>query len=287
MPFMTFADGSANLPNFLQEGIRLLPCNYTVDGEPRVYDGNLDAFDIRGYYDLLRSGRVIKTSLLNAQCFLPAFSEALKKGLDVIYVSMSSGISGTFQAARIAAEELMSEFPGRLVHIVDSKTCGLGTGLQAVRSAELNAQGVDARDASRILDSEVEHACSYFTVDDLNFLKRTGRVSGATAAIGSMLNIKPILFGNSEGHIVSCAKVRGRKNAIARLAEIYREKAVEPENKTVYISHGDCAEDAQLLSEKICGIRKPAKMVICPHEPFSGAHVGPGMLGLFFCGSTR
>ena len=287
MSFITFADGSANLPNSLKTGITVLECDYTVNGEPAVYNGNLDEFDFHGYYEILRQGGLIQTSMLNTHRFMTAFRPVLEKGTDVIYVSMAGGISGTYQAAKTAAQELMEEFPERTVHIVDSKTCGLGTGLQAVRSAELNAMGVETEEAARILDAEVEHACSYFTVDDLNFLKRTGRVSGTTAAIGTVLNIKPILYGNSDGYIVSCSKVRGRKSAINGLAKKYQEKAVDTENRTVYISHGDCPEDAEVLAEKICRIKEPAQIVICPHEPFSGAHVGPGMLGLFFNGSER
>ena len=287
MPFVTFTDGSANLPGSLSEGITILPCDYTIDGIPMVYQGDLDRFNAHAYYDMLRKGSVIKTTLLNTQLFLDSFRPVLESGSDVIYMAMACGISGTFQAASIAADELMEEFPDRFVHIVDSRTCGLGTGMLAIHSSELSREGVDAREAARILDEEVPHCCSYFTVDDLNFLKRTGRVSGATAMIGTVLNIKPILYGTAEGNIVSCSKVRGRKKSIEALAEKYAEKAVEPENRRVYISHGDCPEDAQLLAEKVKAICEPKELIICEHEPFSGAHVGPGMLGLFFYGTER
>ena len=126
-----------------------------------------------------------------------------------------------------------------------------------------------------------------FTVDDLNFLKRSGRVSGATAMIGTVLNIKPILYGNEQGHIVACGKVRGRKKAIEALVEKFAQKATDTENRIVAISHGDCPEDAQALARTISAIAKPKQLVICQHEPFSGAHVGPGMLGLFFYGTSR
>ena len=287
MAFAVFADGSANLPGKLLQGIELLPCAYTLDGQQEIYDGDIDAFDAPGYYDKLRKGHLVQTSLLNTQLFLSRFTPALKQGLDVIYIAMSSGISGTYNAAVAAAQELMETFSDRFVHIVDSLGCGFGNGMLAVRAAELSREGMNARDAARVLDEEVPHACQYFTVDDLNFLKRTGRVNGVTAKIATVLNIKPILFGNSEGHIVSCGVVRGRRKAIEALAAKYREKHMKATHGRVYISHGDCLADAKTLSDLVCQITPDVSVCICQHEPFSGGHVGPGMLGLFFLGFER
>ena len=287
MPFSVFADGSANLPQKMLDGITLLPCHYTVNGEPRIYEGDVDHFDGRAFYDSLRKGAVIRTSLLNTELFVSRFAPVLAQGIDVIYISMSSGISGTFNAARIAAQELMETYAGRLVHIVDSLGCGFGNGLLAVRAAMLNREGVSTKEASEILDAEALHTCQYFTVDDLNFLKNTGRVSGLTAKIGTILNIKPILFGDSTGHIVSCAKVRGRKNAIEALVKKYAEKRMDTEDQHVCISHGDCLQDAETLASLVRGLTPSVPITICQHEPFSGAHVGPGMLGLFFRGKER
>ena len=287
MSFTVFADGSANLPGQLLEGIVLLPCTYNVEGVQHTYLGDVDHFDGHSYYESLRQGKKITTSLLNSHLFLTRFRPCLERGEDVIYVSMSSGISGTCHAARIAAQELSEEFPDRTVHIVDSLGCGFGSGLLAVRAAELSRQGLSAAEAGRILDDEVPHMCQYFTVDDLNFLKRSGRVSGATAMIGTVLNIKPILYGNAEGHIVACGKVRGRKKAMEALVEKFTQKALDTENHIVAISHGDCPEEAQALADAVTAIAKPRQLIICQHEPFSGAHVGPGMLALFFYGTSR
>ena len=287
MSFTVFADGSANLPGQLMEGIVLLPCTYNVEGVQHTYLGDVDHFDGHSYYESLRQGKKITTSLLNSHLFLTRFRSCLERGEDVIYVSMSSGISGTCHAARIAAQELSEEFPDRTVHIVDSLGCGFGSGLLAVRAAELSRQGLSAAEAGRILDDEVPHMCQYFTVDDLNFLKRSGRVSGATAMIGTVLNIKPILYGNAEGHIVACGKVRGRKKAMEALVEKFTQKALDTENHIVAISHGDCPEEAQALADAVTAIAKPRQLIICQHEPFSGAHVGPGMLALFFYGTSR
>ena len=287
MSFAVFADGSANLPQSMLDGIQLLPCEYTVDGVPQTYWGNVDRFDGHSFYELLKQGKVVRTSLLNTQLFLSRFGPILARGLDIIYISMSSGISGTFNAARLAAQELMELYEGRFVHIVDSLGCGFGNGLLAVRAAKLSRQGVDAREAAAILDAEVPHTCQYFTVDDLNFLKNTGRVSGVTAKIATVLNIKPILFGDSTGHIVSCAKVRGRRRSIEALAQKYEEKRLHTEDQQVCISHGDCLEDAEYLAGLVRAITPEVSITVCQHEPFSGAHVGPGMLGLFFRGRER
>lgn len=287
MPFAVFADGSANLPQSMLEGIRLLPDSYTLDGIPQTYEGDVDHFDGHAFYERLRNGSVVRTSLLNTQLFLTHFAPLLAEGMDIIYVSMSSGISGTYQAARIAALELMEEYKGRFVHIVDSLGCGFGNGLLAVRAAKLSREGMDARQAAAVLDAEVPHTCQYFTVDDLNFLKNTGRVSGVTAKIGTMLNIKPILFGDSTGHIISCAKVRGRKRAIEVIVKKYEEKHLDDQDLGICISHGDCLEDAQTLAAMVHDVTPDVPITVCQHEPFSGGHVGPGMLALFFRGKER
>jgi DegV family protein with EDD domain len=187
----------------------------------------------------------------------------------------------------MAAEELMEQFPGRTVHTVDSLGAGFGPGLLAIRAAQLRAEGKSAAEAGAILDAEVMHTLNFFTVDDLNFLKATGRVSGATAAIGTVLNIKPLLWGDPTGHIVALSKCRGRKKAIEAIVEIYRNRAIDAQNQRIAISHGDCLEEAQILADKVCQICKPKELIICPHEPFTGSHVGPGMLALFFFGEER
>ncbi len=287
MAFAVFTDGSANLPRKMLGGIQLLPNNYSIDGVPQEYRGNIDEFDGHSYFEGLKNGRSVRTSLLNTELFLRYFEPVLSKGTDVICVVMSSGISGTFNAAKTAAAELMERYKNRFVHIVDSLGCGFGSGLLAVKADQLSRQGMDAREASGILDEEVVHCCQYFTVQDLNFLKRTGRVSGMTALIGTALNIKPILYGDSTGHIVASSKVRGRKRAIEGLVKKYEEKRIDSDEQRICISHGDCLEDAQTLAEMVQAVTPGVPITICMHEPFSGSHVGPGMLGLFFRGKER
>lgn len=289
MSFSIFVDGSSNLPGeTLRElNIEILPCTYSMNGVPSTYDGNLDTFNAQEYYNMLRQGGKVQTSLLNTQLFLDAFRPVLEQGEDAVYFSMSSGISGTCQAARMAAEELLEEFPNRTVRVVDSLGSGFGTGLMACKASDLRAQGKSAVETADMMDADAQHTLQFFTVDDLNFLKRTGRVSVATAMIGTVLNIKPVLWGDPTGHITARGKYRGRKKAMQAIVEEYRNYVEDAENQRVAISHGDCLEEAQVLADMICAVAKPKQLIIAPHEPFTGAHVGPGMLALFFHGKTR
>lgn len=289
MSFTIFTDACSNLPGAVLTGrqIETLPFTYTIDGRQMLYSGDIDSFDAREHYDLLRSGQLISTSLVNAQQFIDGFRPALEAGRDVVYIGMSSGISGTYQASRMGAEELREEFPERTVRTVDSLGAGFGPGLLAIMAADLRDEGKTAAETADILERVKMDLCEYFTVDDLMFLRRTGRLSTTGALVGTMLGIKPILRGDEEGHIVVSRKCRGRKKAVDTLAQIYAERVVDPAGQRIAISHGDCEEDAKLLVEKIRAIAEPKELILCPHEPVTGSHVGPGMLGLFFFGSGR
>lgn len=282
-------DAFSNLPGSLLKtlNIQILPCTYFVEGEPVDYDGDVDTFDSHTYYDSIRQGKKITTALVNSQVFRDHFQPILDKGKDILYVGLSSGVSGTFQAARMAAQELMGEYPERKICTVDSLGAGLGVGLLTCLGAKLRGIGKSLDEVAEQLNDARMKLCEFFTVDSLEYLRRSGRVSAATAAIGSMLNIKPLLYGDYEGHIVSCGKFRGRKKVIEAILEKYRSLAVDPENGMVAISHGDCPEEAQALADRVCQIAKPKELIICPHEPFTGSHVGPGMLALFFLGKAR
>lgn len=289
MSFAIFTDACSNLPGSVLNGrqIRTLPASYTIGDEHITYLGDIDAFDARTHYDLLREGVSVRTSLINAQQFLDHFRTALEAGLDVVYIGLSSGISGTYQASCMAAEELHEEFPQRTIRCVDSLGAGFGTGLLSIRAADLRDAGKSADEAAALLRQDVHNLCQFFTVDDLMYLRRTGRLDSAGAIAGTLLGIKPILFGNSDGHIVTYHKCRGRKKAVDMLSKLYAERVVEPENQVVAISHGDCEEEALALAEKIKAIAAPKELILCPHEPFTGSHVGPGMLGIFFFGTGR
>lgn len=289
MSFAIFTDGCSNLPGDLLRklDIRVMSCTYRMGEQSITYSGDIDHFNAKEHYDLLRRGEVITTSLTNADTFARAFRPALEAGLDVVYVGISSGISGTYQAASIAAEELREVFPQRTIRTVDSMGAGLGTGLLTCRGADYRNAGMTADQAADLLDEDVKGLCEFFTVDSLHYLRRSGRISAATAAIGTMLNIKPLLRGDEEGHIVSCGKYRGRKKAVEAILQKYADLAVEPQNGRVAITHGDCPEEASALAAQVRAIAEPKELIVCPHEPFTGSHVGPGMLALFFFGSHR
>ena len=289
MSFKIFTDCSANLPGYLLRDldITVIPCTYMVDGEIAAYDGNLDNFDYKAYYDSLRAGKLVTTSLLNSAVYVENFTPTLEEGFDIVYVSLSSGVSGTYNASTIAARELMEQFPERTVRTVDSRGAGLGVGALTCLAADLRNEGLSVNEAADKLERAADHLCQYFTVDDLMFLRRTGRISTTVAAVGTLLGIKPLLWGNERGEIVDIAKLRGRRRAIDAIMRKYAEKVRDADKQRIFISHGDCIEDAEEIARRVREISEPRELIICPHEPFTGSHVGPGMLALFFFGTER
>lgn len=247
----------------------------------------LEEFGYREFYDKIRHGARIKTSLLNSEELCSAFRPVLDVGEDIMYLTISSGISGTYHSATMAAEMLMNEYPERRIRCFDSLGAGLGVGIQALRAKKLSQEGLDVDEAYNILIKERLNVCEYFIVDDLSHLRRGGRVTALQAVFGTMLSVKPILFGSDRGTIETCCKVKGRANAINTLADKYREKRLSDTPGIVGISHGDCIQDANKLAELVEGIAKPREIIIVPHEPLTGSHVGPGMLALFFYGTSR
>ena len=289
MSFILFSDSGCNLPQrkLRELDIRVIRFTYEMDGETILCPESPDGFDGQTFYQRLKNGAETKTSLLNVDDFLSAFRPWVESGQDVLYVGLSSGVSGTYQSSVLAARELMAEFPERHIQCVDSKGAGLGTGILTCRAADYRSEGLDVNQAAERLRQDAENLCEFFTVDDLMFLKRTGRVSGITATLGSMLQIKPMLRGDEEGKIVVCGKIRGRKRAIADLAEKYAKRVVDAGAQRVAISHGNCLEEARLLAEKVKEIARPKELILSIHEPLTGTHVGPGMLALFFFGEGR
>ncbi len=287
--FAVVTDGFSNLPGRVLKAldIHIMSCTYYVDGEPVEYSGDIETFDAHAYYDQMRQGKKITTALVNSQSFIDRFTPFVKKGMDVLYVGLSGGVSGTFQAAVLAAKELMEAFPGRVIRTVNSLGASLGTGILTCRGADLRDEGKTVDEAADILDEETLRLCEFFTVGDLEYLRRSGRVSAATAKLGTVLDIKPLLYGDYEGHIVACAKHRGRKRVVDAIVQKFEKLAVDVENSRVAISHGDCLEEAEALAARVCAIARPKEMIICPHEPFTGSHVGPGMLALYFFGTKR
>lgn len=289
MSFAIFADSGSNLPRRILDtlGVEIIPFTLWINGEAHVCPRCPEDFDSHAFYEKMRNRAEVKTSLINSAVFEDAFRPALEAGKDVLYFSLSSGVSGTYHSACLAAQELEEAFPERRVFVVDSLGAGCGTGLLACRAADARAAGQSAEQAYRGVLADRDRLCEYFTVDDLMYLKRTGRVKAVVALAGTMLNIKPLLWGDPAGKISVYGKARGRGKAIEAIAQKYRDKVVDPERSRVFISHGDCPEDAQRLADAVRQIAEPKELIVVPHEPLTGAHVGPGMLSLFFLGDGR
>ena len=282
-----FTDTSANLPLALtkKHSITVVPFSYTVNGKEADYPDDTD-FDGAAFYGAMRAGAVVKTSMVNPNLMAKYFERALSQGDDVLYVGMSGGISGTAQAAVIAAAELTEKYPERHIVTIDTYAASLGEGLQVLEAAGMIEQGKPLGEIKERLLARRPHMCQFFTVDDLAYLKRGGRISGATALVGTVLGIKPILCGDETGHIVSCGKVRGNKRAYAELANYFDTRALD-QSEMLGIAHADNEEGAQaliaLLREK--GFTGECLNVV--YEPVTGAHVGPGTVALFFYGKEK
>lgn len=282
-----FTDTSANLPVALtkQHHITVVPFSYTVDGKETDYPDDVD-FDGAAFYGAMRRGAVVKTSMVNPDLMANYFERALSQGDDVLYVGMSGGISGTAHAASLAVEELKEEFPERKVASIDTYAASLGEGLLVVEAARMLENGASFDEIVEKISQRRHVMCQYFTVDDLAYLERGGRVSKAAAIVGTVLKIKPLLRGDEEGKIVLCGKTRGRKQSLASLADFY-EKLVADKTEEIGIAHADDAECAQFLLDALRKRGFTGDCLTVCYEPVTGCHVGPGTVALFFYGVHR
>ena len=238
-------------------------------------------------YAGLRTGEAATTSAINPDRWARAMEPVLARGEDVLVITFSSGLSTTYQSAVIAANELQEQYPQRKIRVVDSLCASLGQGLLVWYACQKRSAGMDIEQLVSWLEESKPHIAHWFTVDDLMYLKRGGRVSAATALVGTMLQIKPVLHVDDEGHLTSVSKARGRKAAIAALAKQMEATGLSGENDTIFISHGDCREDAEALAAMLkqsCGV----KIVVIGYVgAVIGSHAGPGTLALFFLGKHR
>ena len=280
-----FTDTSANLPvEIIDEyGIEVVPFSYTIDGVEYIPERE---FDGKAFYAAMRAGSAVKTSMVNAGTFIERFKTALDAGKDVLYIGMSGGISGTANAALMAKQELDEEYPDRKIVVIDTLAASLGEGLFVIKAAEQLKDGVALDAIEETIRAQVPSMCQSFTVDDLKYLKNTGRVSGAAAIIGNVLSIHPILIGDYEGKIVVKAKVRGMKRTLDALAERYAELALS-KTETIGIAHADIEEGKAYLVQRLRDKGLTGKCLSVCYEPVTGSHVGPGTVALFFFGTDR
>ena len=281
--FRIVTDTSSNLPTaYLKaENITVIPFTFhTESGEQSCMD--TASFDAKAFYTAMRNGEKVTTSQIPPQRFVDNIRPMLENGEDVLFVSMSSGISGSYASSKIAANQLAEEFPERKILTVDTYSASLADGIVVMRAVEYRKEGLSIDETYQILRALRHRSAQIFTVGDLRYLKRTGRLSNLEAAVGTVLQIKPLLKGDPEGKIVCFAKVRGRQRAIEEMAKRYKELVVSPETQTVCISHADCEADAQILASMLRRSKPPKDILIVDYEPVTGSHVGPGALALFF-----
>jgi DegV family protein with EDD domain len=286
--FVIVTDSCCDLPKEYIYGnnipFAMLPFSYN----DREYLDDLgQSVSQKQFFDDLRAGALPNTSQANSESFYKIFKAAAELGKDVVYVGVSSGLSGTYNSANIGRTATLEEFPEARIHLIDVLTASLGQGLMVRKAVEMKNEGCTAEQIVHQIESDVQNLNTYITVEDLNFLKRGGRISSAAATLGLVLHIKPILTLNHEGKVIPLLKVRGRKKSITKLAEIVEDKIRNPETQTIAICHADCYEEAIRLKEEILEKVKVKEVLIHYVGPVVGRFSGPGALTVFFIGESR
>lgn len=285
MSYQIITDSCCDLTREQLQNLQVTCASLTVlyDGESHQNFSEPEA--VKAFYDRLRSGTLATTAAANPDDWARLMAAPLKEGRDVLVLAFSSGLSATYQSAVIAAQELREAYPQRQILVVDTLCASLGQGLLVYLACKKRDAGMPMGELAAWLEENKRNLCHWVTVDDLSHLKRGGRIGAATAIVGAMLNIKPIIHVDDEGHLISSAKTRGRRAAVEYLANKCRETVTDPE--TVFIGHGDCPKDAaqlEALLRETCGVKNVITGYI---GPVIGAHTGPGVLVVFFLGSHR
>jgi len=282
MPYIISTDSGSNMPIDLikQNDLLVVPLAYRYDDEDH-YTVDLSEFDGDRYYEMIKT-KDVTTSTVNIQQFCDAWEPYLKEGYDILHISMSSGISSTYQSSHMAAEMIKEEYPDRLIFTIDTYAASLAEALNVLDAVRYKNEGLSISEAAERLKKRRGFMRQIFTVDDLMFLKKGGRLSTASAIIGTMLNIKPILVGNEIGQIILERKERGRKAALKKVLEDYIKNVSNPINDIVGIAHSACEKDVQWLCDEIHKINPMQKIITEIYEPVTGCHVGPQTLALFY-----
>lgn len=287
--YRIITDSSCDLTQEMADELELavvpLSVNYQGQEYPNYLDGR--ALDPTSFYAGLRSGEMTSTTAANPTLWKQYIEPVLTEGKDALVLAFSSGLSTTYQAACIAAEELKEQYPDRKIEVVDTLCASLGQGLLCWYVANRKQSGASLEEARDFANETKINLCHWFTVDDLHFLKRGGRISATTAVLGSVLHIKPVLHMDNEGHLINMSKARGRKSSIQALAAKVGELCENPAEQTMFICHGDCMEDAQYLESLIKEQYGVPQVFINLIGPVIGSHSGPGTLAVFFLGKNR
>ena len=287
--FLIITDSTCDMPQEMADelGLAILPIRVSM--EDKEYAHYLDGRELgfHEFYEKLRAGVPAKTSAANQEDFLSLMEPALAAGRDVLYIGFSSGLSSTYNVGVMTAAQLAEKYPERKVYTVDSLSASLGQGLLVYHAVQQKLAGKSIDEVRAFVEENRLHLCHWFTVDDLQHLKRGGRVSAAAAAFGTMLNIKPVLHVDDEGHLIPVGKVQGRTTSIKALLKKMQETAIDPAEQVVFISHGDCEKDAEKLAAMVRESIGPKEIILNPIGPVIGAHSGPGTAALFFLGTKR
>ena len=286
MNYQIITDSCCDYPTPMYKELGLTFVPLTVEFRGKSFDDKNDD-SLKEMYDGFRAGEPAKTSAVNPSRWGEVMEAALRNGQDVLVLAFSSGLSTTYQSAVIAAEELTEKYPDRTIRVVDTLCASMGQGLLVWYACKKRDEGMSLEELySWCLENRL-HLCHWFTVDDLQHLKRGGRVSAAAAAFGTMLNIKPVLHVDDEGHLIPVGKVQGRTTSIKALLKKMQETAIDPAEQVVFISHGDCEKDAEKLAAMVRESIGPKEIILNPIGPVIGAHSGPGTVALFFLGTKR
>lgn len=287
--YVIVTDSSCDLnQEMVQEiGIEVLPLSFRIkDQELKNYPDNRDMVP-KDFYQLQREGEMATTSAVNLHQYEEFLTPILESGRDVLILSFSSGLSATYQTSRLAAEELAEQFPQRKIYAVDTLCASMGQGLLIWYAAQKKAAGMEIEALRDWVEAHKLNMCHWFTVDDLNFLKRGGRVSSATALVGTMLQIKPVLHMDDDGHLINVSKARGRKASLDAMLEQVGKLGVELDKQTMFISHSDCEDDVRYVAEQLKSRFHVPEVRWNYIGPVIGAHTGPGCLAVFFMGTHR
>lgn len=287
--YILLTDSGSDLPADLAERMDLIVLPLTVDVEGKLYRNYLDGREIsfKDFYTRLRGGAKVKTSAVNQAQFIEVLEPLLAAGNDVLYLGFDSGISGTYNAGASAIAELAPKYPERKVFAVDTLCASMGQGLIVYLCWKQKQAGKSIEEVRDYCEQTKMSVAHWFTVDDLMHLKRGGRVSAATAIVGSVLNIKPVLHVDDEGHLINMHTARGRKASLRALADHLAQTAIDPAEQTIFISHGDCEQDVEYLCQQLRERTGVKEIVTSFIGPVIGSHAGPGTVALFFLATGR
>ena len=288
MKTIIFTDSCCDLPiNFVKENnIEVMELRVNLKGED-IPDDLGESINYKDFYKLIRNGEMPTTSQVNVGEFQERFQKYVNEGYSIIYIGFSSALSGCVNSARLAMENIKLDNENADITIIDSKSASMGLGLLVYYASKMLKEGKSKDEIVNWIEENKLRVNHWFTVDDLNHLKRGGRVSSSVAIVGTMLSIKPIMHVDDEGRLTPVSKVKGRKKSIKVLQEKIVEKIVNPEEQVIFISHGDCLEEAEHLKELITSVIKVKDVIINNVGPVIGSHSGPGTMALFFIGNSR